>query len=126
MYADFLDEAALLLNKPGLSAASELFRLSQTAWCELAERVLPEDIPVLMRTRELLDRRYEAFVHRGQAALVEITQFNQELREIRSEVSQDFPIKDDDLTAFFQSMSESVLKIHDLEVQAVDAMQAAI
>jgi hypothetical protein len=126
MYADFLDEAALLLNKPRLSTAAELFRLSQAAWRELSERALPEDIPVLKRTHELLDRRYEAFMHRGQAGLVEITQMNRELGEIRSVVAQDFPLKEDEITAFFQGMREAVLKIHDLEAQAAEAMQAAI
>ena len=125
MYADFLTEAAEILNQPRLIEAANLFRASQEAWCELSDAVLPEEVPLFKQTRELLDRRHRLFIHQGIAALDEIRQINQSLDEIRAAAAHAFPLNESQVAALFERMKERVQKIHEIEVQAIQAMQNA-
>ena len=126
MYADFLIEAAEILNQAGLIEAANLFRASQRAWCELSDAVLPDDVPLFKQTRALLDRRHDLFIHRGGTALDEIGRINRSLVEIRAEAASDFPLNESQVTALFEEMKARLQKIHAIEVQAVTAMQDAL
>ena len=53
LYADFLDEAALLLAVPQLSACAGAFRAAADRWHDVAETALPSDVPEYARLREL-------------------------------------------------------------------------
>jgi hypothetical protein len=125
-YADFLDEAAAILDKPKLRPAADLFRSSGEVWCELANAALPDDVPMFKETRDLLNRRRSLFLEKGDEALKEIKRANDRLNQIRAEVAEDSPLSDEEAAALRQRMSEHVLKIHDIEYEAIDAMQAAV
>src|SRR5690606_6978859 len=47
LYADFLNEAAQLLERPALTGAGALFRQAADAWLVLAKQMLPDDVPLL-------------------------------------------------------------------------------
>jgi hypothetical protein len=125
-YADFLDEAAALLEKPKLKSAATLFRESHRAWQELAGMALPEEVRELKDARDLLTRRQALFIEQGEAALKEIKRLNTQLGKLREAASAKFPLMDEEAAALRQRMSEGVLKIHDLEGRAVEAMQTAL
>ncbi len=126
LYADFLDEAAALLNKPGLKDAARQFRVSASAWCDLANAVLPDNVPALKETRELKERRHALFVEQGGDSVEERRKINGRLKEIKAEVSQAFPLTSDEAAAMRENLAEHVLKIHDIEVEAVRLMQAGV
>jgi hypothetical protein len=67
MFADFLDESATILNKPGQQAVGDQFRAAAEAWHTLAMAALPEGVPLLAEARELQLRRQALFVERGEA-----------------------------------------------------------
>jgi hypothetical protein len=46
LYARFLDEAALILKRPGLKIAAVQFRASSDAWLDLSEAALPNEVPL--------------------------------------------------------------------------------
>jgi hypothetical protein len=125
-YADFLDEAALLLKKPKLKTAAGLFRQSQDAWKALARTALPESVAGLGEARELVARRGRLFVEQGQAALKEIQAINTRLEALRQAAAGSFPLTEPQAAELRREMSELVLKIHDIEFQAVETMQAAV
>ena len=50
VYADFLDEAAVILQKPTLSDVGAKFRDSQAAWADFADLLLPADVPYFKET----------------------------------------------------------------------------
>ena len=125
-YADFLDEAAVLLKKPNLKSAASLFRQSQMAWQELARTAFPETVPAFSKARELLTRRGRLFVEQGGAALKERQSLNTQLDDLGEAVSDSFPLTDAQAAELRRQMSTVVLKIHDIEYQAVETMQAAI
>jgi hypothetical protein len=126
MYADFLDEAALLLNKPALKEAAQQFRHSAEAWCQFANALLPDDVPALKETRDLKLRKRELFREKGGEALEEIRAIHQRLDEIKEAVGKDFPLTPNEATKMRETLREHVLKIHDIEQQAVAAMQSAV
>lgn len=126
MCADFLEEAALILEKPDLNAVAALFRDCETKWSTLATIALPQDIPLFKETADLLRQKQILFLEQGAAALPEIQQVNARLNAIQRTVADAFPLGDDEVTAFFEQLAEQVLAIHDCEQQAVEALQAAM
>ena len=126
MFADFLTEAAQLLEKPVLNDSAALFRESETEWAQLVTLLLPQDIPVFKETAELLTRKHAIFVTQGGDALDEIMQINTRLTEIRESVSGDFPMSEDDVQAFFAGLAAQVLKIHDAEQAAIAHLQSVM
>jgi hypothetical protein len=125
-YADFLEEAAVLLKKPRLKSAAGLFRQSHGAWRDLARTALPEEVPALARARALLTRREQLFIEQGEDALKSIQSIDAQLEKLREAAVASFPLSEAQAAGLREQMSGTVLKIHDIEVQAVEAMQAAI
>ncbi|MBZ0292032.1 MAG: BtrH N-terminal domain-containing protein [Anaerolineae bacterium] len=123
VYADFLDEAAQILGKPGLTHIADQFRQSAAQWCELANAMLPDSVPLFAETRQLKLRKHDLFIQQGPDALDEIRQINSRLREIIASVEADFPLSDQSVIELRATLAEHVLKIHDLEYEAVMTLQ---
>jgi hypothetical protein len=125
-YADFLDEAALVLKKPRLKTAASLFRQSQAAWRELGEAALPENVSAFKEARDLLTQRERLFIEQGEAALPDLQRINAQLSKLGKAAGENFPLTSDQAAGLRQRMSEIVLRIRDVEKQAVETMQAAL
>ena len=126
LYADFLDEAALLLKRPGLKKAAAHFRRSQTAWNRLGTVAMPDDVPLCRETRELQIRRRAVFVESGMQSLQERDAIDARLAAIRSTVETAFPISETRITALKADLARQIMIVHDIEREAVGAMQAAM
>src|SRR5690606_19895155 len=72
LYADFLDEAAVVLNRPGLGDPATRFRAAAVEWGKLAALLLPDEIEPFGETRQLMERRHAAFLADGNDALDEL------------------------------------------------------
>lgn len=126
LYADFLDEAAQILGKPKLKHASKQFRASSAAWDELAEALLPDDVPLFKENRELLLSKHALFVNEGVAARDEIQGINVRLEEIRASVAENFPMSNTEVAALREQLARLVLNISAIEHRAIDLLQAAM
>ena len=126
IYADFLDEAALILKKPVLKEAAESFRESHTLWLEFADALLPDEIPMLNESKELIRKKHDLFVERGEVALPEIRNINLRLRELLKASEKDFPLTPAQAAELRSNLREVILKISATEQKAVDLLQAAI
>lgn len=126
MYADFLDEAARTLDAPNLSEAGERFRESSAAWQALSETLLPEDVPVLKETRELLIEKRELFVEQGGEAVEPTREINARLDVIRDQVASDFPMSDMEVVALRENLAKHVRKIAEVDRRAVEMLEAAM
>ncbi|WP_113702307.1 BtrH N-terminal domain-containing protein, partial [Nonomuraea lactucae] len=67
LFADSLDEAALLLDEPGLAELAVRFREIHAMWHELAEAALPAAVPEFARIRELTAAVKESVMADGTA-----------------------------------------------------------
>ena len=126
MYADFLEEAAMLLDIPALSEAAAQFRAAASAWQELPGVLLPDDVQPFAESRELLLRKHTLFLERGGAALEEIQAINHRLGDIRETMTADFPLTQEEVVAFRERLAGKILAIHDAEETAVQSLQDAI
>ena len=105
VYADFLDEAAALLEEPSLSRARAAWREAAALWQALADVALPEG-----RLRELLAEVHETVVEGGDAAAPAA-----ELWELRR--VDEAPV---DVDALFPAMGELLEAIYEAECAAYE------
>lgn len=126
LYADFLDEAVQILDKPELADVATQFRQSSAAWCDLGDALLPENVPLLKETRELMWRKHTLFMEQGDQALDEIRAVNVRLDAIKNVVSDEFPMSDTEVVSLRQELSDQVMKIHDIERAAIDTLVTAM
>ena len=126
LYADFLDEAAVILKKPALKEAAAVFRESHRLWLKFADALLPKNIPMLAESRKLIDRKQTLFFEQGEAALTEIRNINLRLRELLKASEKDFPLSKELAADLRANLSDLILKISATEQKAVDQLQAAI
>jgi aryl-alcohol dehydrogenase-like predicted oxidoreductase len=123
VYADFLDEASAVLNKPALKDAAQKFRDVTLLWATLAHDLLPDRIEPFKETRDLITRKHISFLEKGGAALDEIVAINERLDAIKADVAVNFPLDAAEVTAHLECMREDLLKIRDSEYEAVMTLQ---
>ncbi len=126
VFGDFLDEAALILDRPVLREAGEQFRKSALAWRDMGEMLLPDSVPVWAEARKLMLENQRLFLEEGGDSF-ETGQANCErLVAIRREMETDFPLSDEEVVEFRERIAEQVLRISLLEESAVAAMKEAM
>jgi len=126
VFAQFLDEAAALLKRPKLKVAADGFRASQNAWLELGQIAMPENVPMCHEARELMRKRHSLFVEHGAQSATERDRVNARLAELRARAASDFPLSEGQLTVIRAAMSEQVMRIHNLEFDAIKTLQGAL
>jgi len=126
LYADFLDEAAVILKKPALNQAAEQFRESHGLWLKFADALLPDDVPMLGESKTLIQQKYDLFIKDGDKALPEIKKCNTRLNELLKESETDFPLSQAEAADFRANLRDVLLNISEVEQRAVDLLQSAI
>src|SRR5579859_2325670 len=124
LFADFLDEAAQILNRPGLRAAGRRFVAAADAWHALALAALPEGVLLLRETRELQLRRHALFVAGGQDAADERATIRERLETIRMLVADEFPMSEVEATALLAELSHRVMEISAIEREAIQMLKS--
>lgn len=122
MMADFLDEAAFILEKPALAEISPKFRVAGDAWKTLGEALLPDDVPLLKDARDIMIEKHSLFLNEGNQSTekrLELTQREEELKSI----SEDFPLSDEEVIQFQERIAEQVMVVHDLEQDAIMSLR---
>lgn len=126
MFADFLDEASAILNRPALRDASKNFRAVAPAWEALCLALLPDSIPPFKEARQLLLQKRAAFYDKGGAASAEIKKIHTRLEKIRTSMEKKFPLAGEKEIAFKENLRDHILQVYDLEHKAVTALDQAM
>jgi hypothetical protein len=126
MYADFLDEAAILLSKPALNKAAIDYRATAAAWQQLPATLLADDVAAFAETRDLMFKAHRLFIEQGASALDETLAIKSHLAEIRSSMETDFPLSQTEVTAYRERVAYQLEQILSAEEVAVRSLQAAI
>ena len=121
-YADFLDEAAVILDKPALRDGAETFRRAAQAWRSLGLTLLPDEIEPLGEARSLMTRRHLRFLQAGEDALNEIHQIDAQLAELRHRMETEFPLTQAQAEAHREQIAEKLLEIRALEEEGVGSV----
>ncbi|MEM7116306.1 MAG: BtrH N-terminal domain-containing protein [Chloroflexota bacterium] len=125
-YANFLDEASVILEKPVLNDAAKVFRQSAEAWTALEKIVLPDEVEVLAETRQLLEQRRDLFVQQGNGSIAERQAINTQLAHLKNEMEADFPLNQAEIEDLQQRLAAQVQVIHDIELEGVGLLKTAV
>jgi hypothetical protein len=126
LYADFLEEAAEILKKPAIKDPAGIFRESYSLWCEFADALLPDDLPLLGESKQLIQRKHDLFVEQGDSALPEIKTINARLNELLARSETEFPLSPAGAADFRAHLRDILSQIETVEQKAVDSLQRAI
>ncbi|HVK21171.1 MAG TPA: BtrH N-terminal domain-containing protein [Actinokineospora sp.] len=118
LFADFLDQAAGILDRPALRDEAERWREIAGMWHQLAEAAFPADLPTAARIRELTVAISTA-VAEGDAGRDECAAAASELWELR----RDEPFTEAE--AIFADMGRVLADIHAAETTAVGILESA-
>ncbi|HLF87578.1 MAG TPA: BtrH N-terminal domain-containing protein [Anaerolineales bacterium] len=126
LFADFLDEASVILHRPALKEAATHFRTAARAWDDLGLALLPDDIAPFKEARELMHRRAHLFRSQGIAAIEEIRQLSARQSALKTQMETDFPLAPDEVVTFRENLAAYVIRVHDVEKVAVTALRDAM
>lgn len=126
MYADFLDEAAILLEKKSLKDVAKQFRASHSQWVAFADALLPSRVIVFKEVKSLLLRRHQVYFEMGDDAQDEIADINARLKKIESTAMKNFPLSPEEYADLRIEWREHVLGIAETERTAIEMLQASM
>jgi len=124
LYADFLDEAARLLDAD-FSAAATALREAARQWGVLADIAAGPQQAGFATLRELTATVREAVAARGDAGRDEAGVAADELWRRREAADATCPLDDDTRAAVFARMGETLQAIHDIETGAITELARA-
>jgi len=126
VYADFLEEAAQVLQMSELNNVAVRYRIAGDAWEGLLCTLLPEDVPMLKKAREYIDLKTELFIEKGRAALPEMMDCNHRLDKLKDRSENDFPMTAAEISDLRAEIQRHVATVHQAEEEAVLALKAVI
>lgn len=126
LYADFLDEAALVLNHKELKNTAALYRGLHIQWAALAQAALPDSIDEFKTTKDLLDHRASIRLERGSEGLDAITPLNDALHKLKGELNPSFPLSESETTQLFSNLQSHLEGIYDGEKDALESLKAMV
>lgn len=126
VYADFLDEASDILQKPALKEVAGHFRQSAKAWDAFSKLILPADVPLLGEMAQNLLKQRDLFRSKGSAAVPELKELKEQEKDLLDKAETDFPLDETEVVAFREKMATCLMEIHDIEATAVHALRDAM
>jgi len=122
MYAQFLEEASSIINKPGLNEVAEMMCQSARVWSEIASGFLPDSWPALRRMRELIVEKNRLFEEQAPGALEAMRKINGELDDLMGKAVEDLQKP----PTFLADVQQSILKCYEKEQGAFNTLNSVI
>ncbi|MEO3853749.1 BtrH N-terminal domain-containing protein [Acrocarpospora sp. B8E8] len=119
IYADFLDEAAPLID-PRLTEAASLYRQSATAWSTLASTALTPLIPQLPRFAEILEEYMTLQVTQGSTAAPQLAALATESFDLATKTEL---LTNEERTDLFTQLADYAAQALTLEGRAITVLR---
>lgn len=126
VYADFLEEAAQVLELTALTDVAASYRIAGEAWQNVLDSLLPNHAPMLSEARDAIDRKTALFMESGAARLDEIIAERDRLDSLKTASETEFPLSESEISDLRADIRDKVLIVRDAEEAAVMALKAAI
>jgi hypothetical protein len=126
VYAAFLDEAAVILEKPALREVGDQFRRCAHRWDDLTGALLPDTVAPLADLRALMRHEVDLFLEQGNNSIDERRLIAGQIRSRINDLGVDFPLTDDHAAALRAEMAGCVMAIHDAEQIAIGMLADAV
>lgn len=115
IYADFLNEASLILRNPGLNAIAGQYLQLANHWASLAENALPSSVSKFDKIKSLLNAKYEAYRKLDQE---KIQRSIKDLETLEEQIEERFPMNISETSQLFDRLSSRINLIAELERSA--------
>jgi hypothetical protein len=125
LYAEFLDEAAGLLDAPPLGKAAGAYRQAAARWHEVAEVAAPAGREPFAEARRLTGQLQD-LVERGDAARPAAAATAADLWALRDRWRREFPDDDADVQALLAALASAVTAACEAEEAALGELAAAV
>lgn len=125
LYADFLDEAAGIVELD-LGAVANAYRTLAKQWSAFAESALRDGIEPLRETKTLLCQRYEILMTQGGDGVDAMRVLTARLGGLYDQHKNDFPMSDAEIETLFSSMGEQLMALYKAEVASLTALKEAV
>ena len=125
LYADGLEEAAVILDRPTLWEAARAWRASADLWQELADAAVPTKVDGAAEAVELAEELHDA-VMSGEPGRAQARTAAAGLWEIRGRYANEWPLDEADTEALLADLGRRLAAIHAAELRALDATRRAI
>jgi hypothetical protein len=125
LYAEFLDEAAGLLDAPPLGKAAGAYRQAAARWHEVAEVAAPAGREPFAEARRLTGQLQD-LVERGDAARPAAAATAADLWALRDRWRREFPGDDADVQALLTALASAVTAACEAEEAALGELAAAV
>lgn len=126
LFAEFVTEAALILQNPALHEVAERYRESAQRWQALPQTLLPEHIAPFQQTRALMAKKHHLFLTQGEQSLAERDEINGRLHHIRQQMETDFPLTQAEAESHLHAIAAQVQAIYEAEERAIEALSHAL
>lgn len=125
MYADFLEEAAVILAKKEIALVAKDYRALAKQWTDLALAMLPDDVKPFSESRELIDAYEKTLLAKGGDGAKELAKIVGELATIYQAMKSAHPFIKSGSEKFYSDLHERVNAIYEGEIAALAALQKA-
>ena len=122
-YADFLEEAAVILSNEGLRIAASEFRAAREGWAALYETLFSASIKPLHQARQFIDERERLFREQGNASVAARRAIEGELGALRTAADETLAFAEAEERDWREGIREAVLALQALETKAFDSLQ---
>jgi hypothetical protein len=126
MFADFLDEAAEMLDKPTLKESAAQWRDNLRLWSALNDALLPPDVPDFAQLRNLMQSEYDLFLCEGMASLTLRQEIRQQMDELKLQMGRKFPLTKRQAGAMLDNLRDALMAIYTAESNAVQNLKAVM
>jgi len=126
LFADCLQEAAPLLNRPDLLPLADRYRSLAERWTALAEAALPDRVPAFRQAKSLLRRKHDRLQAEGEAAVDGVRSLTAELQALHQELNQAFPLDALQTQMLFTDLSDRLHALYAAEVDAARALTETV
>lgn len=126
MYAEFLEEAAVVTGREALVACAEQYRTLGTRWQKLALQTMPDSQPAFVKTVELLRERQQLVETLGAPARPRLLEIRESLEKLDGQMRDHFPLDPGQAHRLLVELSAEIEQLYEGEMDAAEALERAI
>jgi len=126
LYADFLADAAVVLEASPLRERAEDWRVIAAQWHGAADAALPLDVPAFAALRDALAGVYEPVVSDGDAGWEESSRAAERLWELQAELDAALPLEAGAVDSLLADLARRVNVLFTAESEAIARLRGAL
>jgi hypothetical protein len=126
LFADFLDEASVLLGDKRLSGVAKTYRKLGDDWTVFADTALPTIYSQCVETKQLWRQRVNVFRRQGVDYLPKVKQHADRLRELARMAATDFTLSSAESTKLLAVLSQQLTSLSEQERAAADRLAGCL